>query len=113
MNSSIIPDPLPSDGAAEARWLLRLYVARSSARCATAQADLRRICDRNMHGRYDLEVVDIIDHPHLAAADNIVAIPTLIRRLPPLRRKLVGDLSNAAQVLIALDVRALETRTST
>jgi circadian clock protein KaiB len=93
---------------ADAVWSLRLYIAGTSVRCAAALVNLRRICEANLCGRYELEVIDVLEHPELAAADNIVAIPTLIRKLPPLLRKIVGDLSNTERVLIGLELQRVD-----
>jgi circadian clock protein KaiB len=73
---------------------LRLYVAGQSPRSITAVANLKRLCQEHLAGRYRIEVVDLLDHPHLARRDEIVVIPTLVRRLPPPIRRIIGDLSN-------------------
>jgi circadian clock protein KaiB len=86
-------------------WLLRLYVAGQTPKCLAALANLKRICDEHMPGQYQLEVIDLLENPHLAREDNILAIPTLVRRLPPPLRKIIGDLSNQDRVLLGLDVR--------
>lgn len=89
-------------------YQLRLYVAGQSPRSITAVSNLRRICDVHLDGRYAIEVIDLIEQPHLAKADDILAIPTLVRRLPPPIRKIIGDLSDADRVLIGLDIVKLE-----
>jgi len=104
MTDPITSAPLPDDAGAETVCVLRLYVAGTSPRSTTALANLRRLCEDNMHGRYELEVIDILEHPELAASDNVVAIPTLIRKLPPLLRKVIGDLSDTEQVLMGLEL---------
>lgn len=83
---------------------LRLYVAGQSARSIAAVANLKRLCDGHLGGRYAIEVIDLIEQPHLARADEILAIPTLVRRLPPPIRKIIGDLSNVDRVLLGLDI---------
>ena len=85
-------------------YQLRLYVAGHSARSISAMSNLKRICDVHLGGRYAIEVVDLLEQPHLAKADDILAIPTLVRRLPAPLRKIVGDLSNVDRVLLGLDL---------
>jgi circadian clock protein KaiB len=84
---------------------LRLYVAGQTARSLAAQANLQRICDEHLEGRYHIEVIDLLEHPQLARGDQIVALPTLVRKLPPPIRKLVGDLSDTERALVGLDLR--------
>lgn len=85
-------------------WHLRLYVAGETPRSAAALVNLRRICEEHLAGRYTIEVVDLLQRPQLAQGEQIVAIPTLERRLPPPVRKIIGDLSNTERVLIGLDL---------
>ena len=89
-------------------YQLRLYVAGQSARSITAISNLKRLCEVHLDGRYAIEVIDLLEQPHLAKADDILAIPTLVRRLPPPIRKIVGDLSNVDRVLLGLDIVKLE-----
>lgn len=89
-------------------WLLRLYVANQSPKCLAAFVNLKRICEEKLGGRYKIEVIDLMQYPHLAAGDQILAIPTLVRKLPVPVRKIIGDLSNTERVLIGLDLRAGE-----
>jgi circadian clock protein KaiB len=89
----------------EERWDLRLYVAGQTARSVGAFENLKRICDEHLAGKYQIEVVDLIENPKLAAGDQILAIPTLVRKLPEPVRKIIGDLSNTERVLIGLDLR--------
>ena len=84
---------------------LRLYVAGQSAKSVTAFANLKTLCEQHLAGRYKIEVVDLLKQPQLAAGDQIVAIPTLVRKLPPPIRKIVGDLSNAERTLVGLQLR--------
>jgi len=86
-------------------WQLRLYVAGMTPRCEAAVANLQRICDEHLAGRYTIEIVDLLERPQLAQGEQIVAIPTLVRQLPPPVRKIIGDLSNEERVLIGLDLR--------
>jgi circadian clock protein KaiB len=90
---------------APAAWKLRLYVAGQTRRSLTALANLRRLCDEHLAGRFHIEVVDLLEKPQLAEGDQIVAVPTLVRRLPPPLRKIIGDLSNTERVLVGLDLR--------
>ena len=85
-------------------WRLRLYVAGQTPKSIAALANLKRLCDSHLAGRYSIEVVDLLDKPHLARRDDIVVVPTLVRKLPPPIRKIIGDLSNVERVLIGLDV---------
>lgn len=86
-------------------WKLRLYVAGLTERSAAALANLRQVCEEQLAGRYDIEVIDLLKHPELAAGDQIVALPTLVRELPPPVRKIIGDLSKKDRVLVGLDLR--------
>jgi circadian clock protein KaiB len=86
-------------------WILRLYVAGRSARSEAALRNLETICEQHLAGRYRIEVIDLIERPQLARGDQIVALPTLVRRLPPPMKKIIGDLSNEESVLVGLDLR--------
>ena len=92
-------------------WELRLYVAGKSPRSVAAFANLKRLCDEHLAGRYRIEVVDLLQNPQLAAGDQIVAIPTLIRKLPEPLRRIVGDLSDAERTLVGLQLRAADAGT--
>ncbi|WP_295434461.1 circadian clock protein KaiB [uncultured Thiodictyon sp.] len=85
-------------------WTLRLYVAGQTPKSITAFGNLKRICEEHLQGRYQIEVIDLLEHPQLARGDQILAIPTLVRRLPEPVRKIIGDLSNTERVLIGLDL---------
>lgn len=91
---------------------LRLYVAGQTARSLAALANLKSICEEHLEGRYRVEVVDLLERPHLARGDQILALPTLVRKLPVPIRKLVGDLSDTERVLVGLDVRPRSRGTS-
>ena len=86
-------------------WQLRLYVAGQTPKSLTAFANLKKICEEHLPGRYRIEVVDLLQQPQLAAGDQIVAIPTLVRKLPEPLRKIVGDLSNTEKTLVGLQLR--------
>ena len=88
-------------------WKLRLYIAGETSRSLAALENLQKICDEHLTGKYQVEVVDLLKNPHLAEGDQILAVPTLVRRLPPPLKKIIGDLSNAQRVLVGLDLRAL------
>lgn len=90
------------------RWMLRLYVAGQSPRSVAAFMNLRRICEEHLQGRYHIEVIDLMETPQLAADHQIIALPTLVRKLPPPVRKIIGDLSNEERVLVGLDIRPIE-----
>jgi circadian clock protein KaiB len=86
---------------------LRLYVAGKTAKSITALGNLKRICETHLAGQYCIEVIDLLETPQLAAGDQILAVPTLVRRLPEPIKKIIGDLSNEARVLVGLDVQPL------
>jgi len=87
------------------RWILRLYVAGNTARGSEALRNLEAVCEEHLAGRYKIEVVDLLKQPQLARGDQIVALPTLVRRLPPPMKKIIGDLSNQERLLVGLDLR--------
>jgi circadian clock protein KaiB len=91
------------------KYLLRLYVSRSTARSRLAVANITRVCKEHLDGRYRLEVIDIGTHAQLARDEQIVAVPTLIKRLPLPLQRLVGDMSNLNEVLFGLDLKVRET----
>jgi circadian clock protein KaiB len=86
-------------------WDLRLYVAGQTPRSVTAFANLKKICEQHLSGHYNIEVVDLVKHPQLAAGDQILAIPTLVRKLPQPLRKIVGDLRDTERALVGLQLR--------
>lgn len=86
-------------------WKLRLYVAGQTPKSLAAFANLKRVCEERLKGRYAIEVVDLVQRPQLARDDQILAIPTLVRRLPEPIRKIIGDLSNTERVLVGLDLQ--------
>src|SRR5215471_10847527 len=87
------------------QWILRLYVAGNTARGSQALRNLEAVCEEHLSGRYRIEVVDLLKQPQLARGDQIVALPTLVRRLPPPMKKIIGDLSNQERLLVGLDLR--------
>lgn len=87
-------------------WTLRLYIAGDSPKSRTALANLERLCDTHLKGKYKIEVIDLKTRPELAKADQILALPTLIRKIPEPMKRLIGDLSNAERALVALDLDA-------
>jgi circadian clock protein KaiB len=86
-------------------WKLRLYVAGQTPRSLVAFANLKRLCEDHLKGRYTIEVIDLVETPRLAKDDQILAIPTLVRKLPEPVRKIIGDLSNTERVLVGLDLK--------
>ena len=92
---------------ANAEWQLRLYVAGQTPKSMTALDNLRRLCESHLAGRYEIEVIDLLVNPTLAAGDQILAVPTLVRKFPEPMRKIIGDLSNEGKVLVGLDVQPL------
>lgn len=98
---------LPADGenVDGANWNLRLYVAGQTPRSMTAFKNLKEICEEYLKGKYHIEVIDLMENPTLARGDQILAIPTLVRKLPQPIRKIIGDLSNTERVLVGLDIQ--------
>ena len=94
--------------ASQIAWQLRLYVAGQTAKSVTAFANLKKICEEHIPGKYNIEVVDLMKNPMLAKGDQILAIPTLVRKLPAPMRKILCDLSNTERVLVGLDLRQTE-----
>ena len=94
-----------SPGNAKA-YLLRLYIAGQTPKSVLALANLKEICETHLQGRYEIEVIDLLENPQLAQGDQILALPTLVRRLPEPIKKIIGDLSNTERVLVGLDLRA-------
>ena len=92
-------------------WILRLYVAGMSGRSAAALRNVEALCEEHLAGRYRIEVIDLVKHPQLARGDQIIALPTLVRQLPPPMKKIIGDLSNQERVLVGLDLRRAMKRT--
>lgn len=86
-------------------WNLRLYVAGHSAKCIAAVKNLNTFCEAELKGRYRIEVIDLLENPRLAKDDQILAIPTLVRKLPEPLRKIVGDLSNREKMLVGFDLK--------
>ncbi|HET7225179.1 MAG TPA: circadian clock KaiB family protein [Candidatus Eisenbacteria bacterium] len=99
----VVPDG--TSGADPEAWDLRLYVAGQTPRSLAALANLSRLCEQHLAGRYRIEIVDLLQNPQLAAGDEIVAIPTLVRKLPEPVRKIIGDLSSTERVLVGLQLR--------
>jgi circadian clock protein KaiB len=90
---------------ADGKWRLRLYVAGRSPKCVAALENLKRFCEEHMPGQYEIEVVDLLENPRLAKDDQIVAIPTLVRKLPEPLRRIIGDLSNTERMFVGLDLK--------
>ena len=86
------------------KWVLRLYVAGQTPKALTAFSNLKRICEEQLSGKYSIEVIDLMINPQLGAEDQILALPTLVRKLPVPVRKIIGDLSDTERVLVGLDL---------
>jgi circadian clock protein KaiB len=86
------------------KWVLRLYVAGQTPKALTAFTNLKKICEEQLEGKYSIEVIDLLINPQLGAEDQILALPTLVRKLPVPVRKIIGDLSNTERVLVGLDL---------
>jgi len=93
-----------ADLSSAERWNLRLYVAGETPKCVQAFEHLKRICEEHLQGRYSIEVVDLLKNPTLANGDQIIAIPTLVRQLPPPVKKIIGDLTNTERVIVGLNL---------
>ena len=102
-------DGRPSPGL---RWELRLYIAGQTSKSVAALANLEKICAEHLAGRFRIEVVDLVDHPRLARGDQILAVPTLVRRLPRPVKRIIGDLSNTERVLVGLNLRPVARRST-
>jgi circadian clock protein KaiB len=93
------------NGATPQIWKLKLYIAGQTPRSVVALANLTKIVDEHLADHYEIEVIDLLDNPHLAKGDQILAVPTLVKDLPPPLRKIIGDLSDTERVLVGLDLR--------
>jgi circadian clock protein KaiB len=91
--------------ASQKNYQLRLYVAGQTPKSLAAFANLKKLCEEHLAGEYEIEVIDLLKHPQLASGDQILAIPTLVRKLPSPIKKIIGDLSNTERVLVGLDLR--------
>lgn len=101
-----LPNPPPPLTEEEPEvWQLRLYVAGQSPKSLRAFTNLKRICEQHMMGRYRIEVIDLLKNPQLAAGDQILAVPTLVRKLPEPMKRIIGDLSSEERTLVGLDLR--------
>jgi len=94
-------------GTTPKEWELRLYVAGQTPKSIAALANLKKFCEEHLKDQYTIEVVDLVKHPQLARGDQILAIPTLVRKMPSPMKKIIGDLSNTERVLVGMDLRKL------
>ena len=99
IKTGIKPDTTEKD-----KWILRLYVAGQTPKAITAFTNLKKICEEKLDGKFSIEVIDLLKNPQLGAEDQILALPTLVRKLPVPVRKIIGDLSNTERVLVGLDL---------
>ena len=99
------PDDVTNADSDRGEYHLRLYIAGQTTKSLAALANLKRVCEEHLAGRYELEVIDLVKNPRLAAGDQILAIPTLVRRLPSPLKRIIGDLSDTEKVLVGLDIR--------
>jgi circadian clock protein KaiB len=90
------------------KWELRLYIAGNTPKSATALRNLKKYCEQHLKGVYNIEVIDLLKNPQLAEGDQILATPTLVKKVPEPVRKIIGDLSNEEKVLVGLDIRPME-----
>ena len=106
MKSTVVVSAMQANASVHPEvWELRLYVAGQTPKSVAAFNNLKRLCEEHLPGRYQIEVIDLMENPQLAAGDQIVAIPTLVRKLPAPLRKIVGDLRNTERALVGLDLR--------
>ena len=105
MQVSEDPSATPTPPSQDKAYRLRLYVAGQTPKSILALANLQQICEEHLQGRYEIEVIDLLVNPQLAQGDQILALPTLVRRLPEPIKKIIGDLSNKERVLVGLDLR--------
>lgn len=101
----VLPKQDPEGDADPSHYYLRLYVAGQTTKSLAAITNLKRVCEEHLVGRYEIEVIDLLVNPRLAAGDQILAIPTLVRKLPAPLKRIIGDLSNTEKVLVGLDIR--------
>ena len=101
------PPKVKKPDTGQEKWQLRLYVAGQTLKSITAFVNLKKICEEHLEGRYQIEVIDLLVNPTLAKDDQILALPTLVRRLPEPVQKIIGDLSNTERVLVGLDLRPI------
>ncbi len=97
-----------TSSAEKETWELRLYVAGTTPKSIEAFSNLKKICEEHLAGKYHIEVVDLMENPRLAQGDQILALPTLVRKLPPPIKKIIGDLSNTERVLVGLNLRQIK-----
>jgi circadian clock protein KaiB len=96
------------DAKPQAEWILRLYIAGQSPKSLAAISNLHKICEEHLAGKYDVEVIDLLERPQLAEGDKIIAVPTLVRKLPAPLRKIIGDLSDTEKALVGLQLKPLQ-----
>lgn len=108
MRSTEKKTPKESETAIRPEFELRLYIAGRTPKSVNALKNLRRICETHLAGLYQIEIIDLLETPQLAAGDQILAVPTLVRRLPEPIKKIIGDLSNEERVLVGLDVKPVK-----
>jgi circadian clock protein KaiB len=99
----------PGESVQDGHYNLRLYVAGQTPKSITALANLKNICEQHLAGRYRIEVIDLLQQPQLAAGDQILGVPTLVRRLPEPLKRIIGNLSDMERVLVGLDLRSEST----
>lgn len=102
----------PQNESDNEKWELRLYVAGQTPKSIRAFGNLKRFCEEHVAGKYTIEIIDLLKNPTLARGDQIIAIPTLVRKVPQPIRKIIGDLSNTERVIVGLDIRPLSEATS-
>ena len=109
MSNALARQPVgrPPPRRAESIWELRLYIAGHSPKAIEAFTNLKKICEAHLAGQYQIEIVDLLESPQLARGDQILATPTLVRRLPEPVKKIIGDLSNTERVLVGLNIRSV------
>jgi circadian clock protein KaiB len=104
---SVVTKKSETENSSDEYWRLRLYVAGQTPKCMRAFANLKQICEEHLAEKYQIEIVDLLQNPQLARGDQILAVPTLVRKLPEQVRKIIGDLSDTERVLVGLDLRPI------
>ncbi len=107
-NPELDVSPVRGDTEHRVEWELRLYVAGQTPKCVAAFSNLKLICEEHLKGQYRIELIDLLENPQLGRGDQILAIPTLVRKLPTPIKKIIGDLSNTERVLVGLDLRPVK-----
>lgn len=108
MKTNTVKPKSKAEKKASDKWILRLYIAGQTPKCQTAFVNLQKICNEQLKGKFQIEVIDLLKNPQLSREHQILAIPTLVRKLPVPIKKIIGDLSDTERVLVGLDIKQSE-----